>query len=64
MFKNTLRGTDSHCIFAGPFTCVSIVLGLVGLEKFGDLGDEGVIGVGIGEERADRQENFRNGQRW
>ena len=64
MFKNTLRETDSHCIFTGPFTCVSIVLNLVGLEKFGDLGNEGVIGVGIGEEGADRKENFRNGQCW
>ena len=59
--KHTLR-SDSHCIFTGPLTRVSVVLCFVGLQKFRNLGHEGVVWVGIGEQRADRQENFRNGQ--
>ena len=34
----------------------------VGLEQVRDFGHERVIGVGIGEERADREEHFGDGE--
>jgi hypothetical protein len=35
----------------------------VALEDVGDLGDEGIVGVGIGQQRADREEHLGDGER-
>lgn len=38
--------------------------GPIGLEKLSDIGNQGVVGVGIGEKGTDRQQDLTDGQRW
>lgn len=45
-----------------PLGCNLIMLFPVRLEQFGDIRDKRVIRVGISEEGADGEEDFRNGQ--
>ena len=40
-----------------PLPCCSLVSGTVGFVHMGDFGNERVIGIGIGEHRADRQKD-------
>ena len=35
---------------------------LIALENVGDLGDERIIGVGVGQQRADREEHLRDSE--
>ena len=37
--------------------------GLVRLQKLGNVGDEGIFGVGVGQEGANGQQDLANGQR-
>jgi hypothetical protein len=37
---------------------------LVGLEQLGNIRHQRIIRIGIGEERTNRKQNFRNGQCW
>jgi hypothetical protein len=50
------------CVFASPLTGRSLVLGAIVLVDVSDLRDKRVVRVGICQHRADRQENFRDGQ--
>lgn len=37
---------------------------LVSLEKLGNVGNQGIIRIGVGEKRADTQKNLTDSQRW
>ena len=52
----------SHGVLGGPLLGELVVLGAVGLEEAGDVGDERVVGVGVGEERADGEEDLGDGE--
>lgn len=45
-------------IFFGPFLGSGLEFGSVALEKLGNLGDEGVIRVGVSEERRNRKQHL------
>lgn len=57
-----MRPCGSLCVFLGPFLGGGFELGAVALVELGDLGDEGVIGVGIGEEGGDGEEDLGDGE--
>ena len=44
--------------FASPFFGVGVVSRAVVLEEVGDLGDEGILGIAVGEERGDGEEDL------
>ena len=46
-------------VLAGPLASGSLVAGTVGLVNVGDLWDEWVVWVWVGEHRANRKENCR-----
>jgi len=54
----------SHGILLGPFPSSLRIQRVVGLEDVGDLRDQRIVWVWIGQQRADRKENFRNGEGW
>lgn len=45
-------------VFSGPLACCSLIAAAVGLVNVCNFGDERVIGVRIGEHRADGEEDF------
>ena len=55
-------GTSSHSVLAGPFTGGGLVLALISLILVSNVGDKRIIWVGVAEEGADGQQNFRNGE--
>jgi len=55
--------TPSGGVTLGPLPGGRLVPGAVLLENPGDLGDKGVIGVWVGQQRADREEHLRDRQR-
>lgn len=50
-------------VLGSPFSGRAIVAGLVGLEQLGNVRHQGIVGVGIGEEGTNREQDFGNGQR-
>lgn len=50
------------CILASPLSSRSLISWTVGLVDMGDLGNKRIVGIGVCEHRANRQENFGNGQ--
>jgi hypothetical protein len=50
-------------VLGGPFSGRAIVAGPVGLEQLGNVRNQGIVGIGVGEERTNREEDFGNGQR-
>ena len=59
---DVVTGRRSHGVLAGPLTGGSLVLGAVALVDVGDVGDEGVVGVGIGQERGDGEQDLADGK--
>ena len=51
-----------HCVFRSPFSGRTIVSRSVCFEKLGNIWDQWVIGIGIGEKTADRKQNLADGQ--
>lgn len=49
-------------VLPGPLPGHGLVPGPVGLVDMGDLRDEGIVGVGIGQHRADRQQDLGDGK--
>ena len=54
----------SHSILAGPLSGGSFVLGSVSLVDVSDLRHKGVVRFGISQQRADGEQNLRDGQSW
>ena len=46
----------------GPFTSNGLITGFVGFVDVGNLGDKGVIGVGVAQQRTNGKEEFGDGQ--
>ena len=57
-----MRSLRSLCVFLGPFLGGGFELGPIALVELGDLWHERVVGVGVGEERGDGEQNFRDGE--
>ena len=57
-FSTVLRGISLH-----PFSGDAVVLFLVMLKLLGNFGYERVVGIGVGEQRANGQQHFGNGER-
>lgn len=56
-------GTESaHCVLLGPGPCSFLVALPLVFVHVGDLRDKGVVRVGVGEERADGEEDLWYGQ--
>ena len=55
--------SNSHGVALGPFASSLVVRVLVLLVDVGDLGDEGIVRVGIRQQWADREENLGDGER-
>lgn len=49
-------------VLPGPLPGHGLIPGPVGLVDVSDLRDEGIIGIGIGQHRADRQQDLRDGK--
>ena len=54
--------SQSLGILLSPFTCSGLEFRSIALVELGDLWHERVIGVGVGEERGDGEQNFRDGE--
>ena len=54
----------SHGVLSSPFPSCCFIFGLVGFVDVCDLWYQRVIGVGVCEKTADRQQNFHGGQGW
>lgn len=54
---------SAHSVLLGPSASCLLIAGPLGLVEVRDLGDKRVIGVGVGEEGADGEEDLRDGQR-
>jgi hypothetical protein len=54
---------SSHGILASPLASRGLVLGHIGLVDVSDLGHEGIVWVGVSQERADGEEHLRDGKR-
>ena len=54
---------SSHGVFGGPFPRRRVVPGSVGAVQLRDFGHERVVGVGVGEKGAHREQHFRERQR-
>ncbi len=57
-FSRVIYERRSLGIFFGPFLGSGLEFGSVALEKLGNLGDEGVIRVGVSEERRNRKQHL------
>jgi hypothetical protein len=57
-----LNTQDLHGVLGRPFPSRAIVPGLVRLQKLGNVGDQGILGVGIRQEGANRKQNLGDGQ--
>ena len=55
---------NSHSILAGPLSGGGLVLGTVSLVDVSDLRHEGVVRVGISQQRADGEQHLRDGECW
>ena len=53
---------SSHCVTLRPLTGRLVMLRLIALENVGNLGDERIIWVGVGQQRADREEHLGDGE--
>lgn len=51
-----------HRVFRSPFSGRAIVSGSVSLEDVGNIWNQWIIGVGVGEKTADRKENLADCQ--
>eukprot|EP00562_Extubocellulus_spinifer_P029669 CAMPEP_0178713152 /NCGR_PEP_ID=MMETSP0699-20121125/19261_1 /TAXON_ID=265572 /ORGANISM="Extubocellulus spinifer, Strain CCMP396" /LENGTH=185 /DNA_ID=CAMNT_0020361947 /DNA_START=864 /DNA_END=1418 /DNA_ORIENTATION=+ len=51
-----------HGILGGPLPRRAVVAGPVGLQKLSDIRDEGIVGIGIGEEGADAEQDLGDGE--
>lgn len=51
-------------IFTSPLAGCSLVSRAIRLVDMCNLGNQGVVGVGIGQHGADRKQDFRDGQSW
>jgi hypothetical protein len=58
--SKTRGGSLSHGVLAGPLTGGGLVLGLVILVDVSDLGHERIVGVGVGQQGADREQHLRD----
>jgi len=52
----------SLSIFFSPFFGCGLKFGAIAFVKLSNLGNEGIIGVGIGKQRGDREKHLRNGE--
>jgi hypothetical protein len=48
----------SHGVLAGPLAGGGLVLGFITLVLVSDVGNQRIVGVGIGQQRADRQQDL------
>lgn len=53
---------SAHAKLLGPSASRLLIVGPLGLVEVRDLEDERVVGVGVGEEREDGEEDLRDGQ--
>ena len=53
-----------HGILRSPFPSSAVVSSFVRLQKLGNIGDERIIGIGVGQQRADTEEDFTDCQGW
>jgi len=58
------RSWSSHGVFSRPLSGSGLILWLVGLVDLGDLWNERVIWVGVGQQGADGQEHLGDGECW
>ena len=59
-----LTSVNSHSILAGPLSGGCFVLWSISLVDVGDLGNEGIVWVGICQQRTDGEKNLRDCQSW
>lgn len=59
-----IRTVLLHGIFGGPFSSSAIMPSLVRLQKLSNVGNQGIIRVGVGQEGTNRKQNFANRQCW
>jgi len=57
VLKSSLRG-----VLSGPLLSNGVILFPVGFIQFSDIGDQGVVGIGVSEQGANRQQEFGDGQ--
>jgi len=53
-----------HGVLGRPFSRCTVVPGSVGLEQLRNVRNQRVIGVGVGQERANTQQNLTDRQCW
>ena len=58
-----MKSGSLHGVFPGPLPGQLGVLVLVRFENSRDLGDEGIVGVGITQEGADGQQDLKTDQK-
>lgn len=49
-------------VLFGPLLGSSLELSTVALVELGDLGNERVVGIGVGQKRGNGEQNFRDGE--
>jgi len=57
-------GSCSHSVLSSPFSGSGLVLWLVGLVDVGNLWNQRIIWVGIGQQGTDGEENLGDGECW
>ena len=60
--QTDLRGVLSHGVLAGPLAGGSFVLLAVALVLVGDVGHQGVVRVGVREQRRDGEQHLADGE--
>ena len=53
-----------HGVFRGPLPCSTVMPGSVSFEKLSNVGDKRIVGVWVGEEGANTEQDLAYGKGW